>query len=445
MKRESRDSSNVAAAKVQFDINANLDGTVGKADAKPQMQAVGAGTHECAGSETTNARDLLVTSIEKLAAWIERHDYKGYEPFDGLSSYLRPLTCGNWFAERALQQVILRCPFHIRPLLGVKPLHSTKGMGFLARGYLRMFALTGDSQYKDKATYCLDWLIENRSPGYSGFCWGNQFDYAARPFQLPKSVPTVVWTSHIGQAFLDAHEILDDPGYLEVASGVCEFIMKDLSREKTDSGTCISYVPFKQMSLHNSNMLAAAMLARTAGHTDDKAALDAAREAMQYSCSRQLDNGGWYYGEAATYHWIDNWHTAYNLDSLKCYMDAAHDRSFAANLHKGIEFYRNSFFQKSGKPNYYADRLHLVDIQCASQAIDTLSNFSAYDSSCLGLALKVATWTIRNMQDTSGYFYYRKLRWKTVKIPMIHWGQATMFCALTHLLSKIGREVDHEG
>ena len=75
-------------------------------------------------------------------------------------------------------------------------------------------------------------------------------------------------------------EILDDPKYLEVASGVCESILADLPREKTSAGTCISYVPFKQMCLHNSNMLAAAMLARTAGHTGDDKALEVAKEAM---------------------------------------------------------------------------------------------------------------------------------------------------------------------
>jgi len=396
------------------------------------------------GSCKTTYSKSLHESIEKLLNWIEKRDYKGYEPFDGLSSCLRPLTCGNWFAERVLQQLVLRCPFHVRPLIGVRPLQSTKGMGFIARGYLRMFALTGELEYKNKAINCLDWLIENRSPGYAGYCWGNHFAYAARPFQLPKFTPTVVWMSHIGQAFLDAYEILEEPRYLEVASGVCDSILTDLPREKASAGTCISYVPFKQMSLHNSNMLAAAMLARTAEYTGDETALEVAKEAMRYSCTRQLMSGGWYYGEEETYHWIDNWHTAYNLDSLKCYTDSSQDKSFESNLQKGLNFYKEAFFQEDGTPNYYANRLHLVDIQCASQAIDTLSYFSTHDDDCLQLARRVAKWTIEHMQDKTGYFYYRKLRWKDVKIPMLHWGQATMFCALSNLLLKMSDEEDRE-
>jgi hypothetical protein len=78
-----------------------------------------------------------------------------------------------------------------------------------------------------------------------------------------------------------------------------------------------------------------------------------------------------------------------------------------------------------------------VDIQCASQAIETLANFSEYDESSFELSLRVAKWTIDNMQDEAGYFYYRQLPLIKVKIPMLHWGQATMFRGLTYLLSKL--------
>jgi hypothetical protein len=53
------------------------------------------------------------------------------------------------------------------------------------------------------------------------------------------------------------------------------------------------------------------------------------------------------------------------------------------------------------------------------------------------LANKVATWTIKNMQDRSGYFYYRRYPLITAKTPYFHWGQATMYKALAHLLSRL--------
>jgi hypothetical protein len=41
------------------------------------------------------------------------------------------------------------------------------------------------------------------------------------------------------------------------------------------------------------------------------------------------------------------------------------------------------------------------------------------------------------MQDANGYFYYRDLGWKTIRTPMFHWGQGTMFKALSNLLTKL--------
>lgn len=378
----------------------------------------------------------IETSLIKLECWIEEHHYKGYEPFDGLSSSLRFLTCNNQLAEQILQQLIRHCPFHIRPLLCVKPLESTKGMGYIAWGYLNMLQTTGNKQYREKAITCLDWLDKNRSPLYDKHSWGNHFDYASRGGRLPKYEPTIVWTSLIGQVFLDAYEILQDEKYLAIAESICAWILS-IPREKTDNGTCLSYVGYGQSSIHNSNMLGAAMLARASQHIQDTGYLTVAKEAMAYSCADQLPNGAWYYGKDSKYHWVDNFHTGYNLDSLKRYIEYSGDETFKENLTLGFTYFKNHFFEDSGRPKYYYNRAYPIDIQCASQAIDTLLFFSDLDPSCLDLAYKVAAWTIKNMQHKSGYFIYRILPFKKVKIPMIHWGQATMYRALTYLLQKL--------
>jgi hypothetical protein len=240
----------------------------------------------------------------------------------------------------------------------------------------------------------------------------------------------------IGQTFLDGYEILNEKRYLDVAKSVCSWIM-ELPREETKSGTCISYFAFKQSSVHNSNVLGAAMLARTGKLTADNAMVAVAREAMEYSCNRQLPNGAWYYGEEAKYHWIDNFHTGYNLDSLKCYAEHSNDHSFDDHLRRGFEYFKKTFIEENGRPKYYHNRVYPVDSQCASQAIETLANFSDYDKGSLELALKVAKWTIENMQDEDGHFYYRQYPLIKVKTPMLHWAQATTYKALTLLLSKI--------
>jgi hypothetical protein len=99
----------------------------------------------------------------------------------------------------------------------------------------------------------------------------------------------------------------------------------------------------------------------------------------------------------------------------------------------GYNYWKNTFFLADGTPRYYDYTTHPIDIQCCSQAIDTLVFFHSLDAGNLPLAVKIAQWTIEHMQDPSGYFYYRKYPWLVNRTPTLHWGQATMLCALAGL------------
>jgi rhamnogalacturonyl hydrolase YesR len=383
-------------------------------------------------------KNKIKNSLNKLEKWVEDHNYKGYDPADGLTSYLRPLTFGNLFLDRLLQQLIWRSPINLRPLLGVKPLDSCIGRGYMAWGYLTRYKTTGNESYKDKAARCLEWLINNKAPGFKHYSWGKMFDFASRGGRQGKYEPITVWTSLIGQAFLDAYEIIGDKKYLEVAESICGWIL-ERPRNQTDSGFCLNYTPFGKgdCTIHNQSMLAAAMLARTAKFNNNDELLNVAREAIKYTCTRQLPDGSWYYGEEPKYHWIDNFHTGYNLDALKCYTECTGDKTYGNNLKQGFDFFKNNFFEPTGRPKYYHNRTYPIDSQCCSQAIETLANFSTYDESSLELGVKVAKWTIENMQDRTGYFYFMRYPFITLKVPMIHWGQATTYKALATLSSKM--------
>lgn len=380
--------------------------------------------------------ETVQKSIAAVAQWVEAHDYRAYDPGDGDLSFLRHLTFDVHFLRRLLTAAVLRVPFNIRPWIGIRPHRSTKGTGYMGWGYTKLYAITGEPEQRRRAEACFDWLIGNHSPGYAQYCWGNHFSFSTRAGTIPRYTPSIVWSSLIGLAFLEAYEVLENAKYLEVATSTAEWV-KTLPREETRSGVCLSYVPFKQSSIHNSNMLGAALLARVAAHTEDGEARELAREAMRYSCSRQLPDGAWYYGEAPMYHWIDNFHTGYNLDCLKRYIESTGDREYEARLQRGFEYFTAQFFETDGRPKYYHNKAEPTDIQCAAQAIDTLSYFSDTQPGALELAARVARWTIENMQAPDGHFYYRDLGWKKIKVPMFHWGQGTMFKALTHLLSKL--------
>jgi hypothetical protein len=381
------------------------------------------------------SKDQISESIGRLSDWLEKNDYRGYDTFDGLSAkYLRPLTFETKFLRTVLQQGVRRFPINVRPVLGIPKSRSTKGMGYLAKGFIRLQHATGDKSWGDRAESALQWLVENQSKGYSGACWGNHFDYQSRGFYLPKGIPTIVWTSLIGHAFLDAFDHFQKDCYLQVAVSACEHILHDLDTFKEGDSLCISYIPTANKPCHNSNTLGASLLARTYSHTRKEPYRVLAQKAIQYAAGHQRADASWYYGEQANMHWVDNFHTAYVLDSFKYYMKATGDGRFEDNLTRGYEYWKNTFFLADGTPRYYDHKTLPIDIQCSSQAIDTLVFFNDRDPGSLSLALKVAKWTIDNMQDRTGYFYYRRYApWLVNKTPTLHWGQATMLCALAGL------------
>jgi hypothetical protein len=281
--------------------------------------------------------------------------------------------------------------------------------------------------------------MQNHSLGYSGYCWGNAFDYVSRAFFLPRFTPTIVWTSLIGHHFVEAYRTLQAEKYLHVAKSVGDFILRDLERIPFPHGICLSYIPGATIAVHNANLLGARLLAELYKETSHQCYLDLATEAVRYSTAAQLPNGGWYYGEEPKYHWIDNFHTGYNLESLSDFQANTGSHEFEQCLLNGLDLYVRRFFKEDGAPRYYWNRDYKFDIQSCSQAIYTLQLLDTQlrRPDLRIVAIKVADWTLANMQDPQGYFYLWKTKHLTNRTPTLHWGAATMLHAMSHLLSTM--------
>lgn len=395
--------------------------------------SVGKGSYSI--ESLSGAKGQVFESLGRLSDWLEKSDYRGYDTFDGLNAkYVRPFIFETKLLRTLLQQGVRRFPINLRPLLGVEKSHSSKGMGLLARGFIRLHRATGDAAWSDKVEMVFKWLIDNRCPGYRGACWGNHFDYQSRSTYVTKNVPSVVWTSLIGHAFLDAYEHFQREKFLQIAVSSCEHIVHDLGAHEDGETHCIHYFPTSKHQVHNANTLGASLLARTYGKTGDESYRSWAEKAIEYTAKYQRPDSSWYYGEEGGLHWVDNFHTGYVLDSFKHYGDSTGDLRFDRQMMDGYRYWKKTFFLPDGTPRYYSHKTLPLDIQSSAQAIDTLVFFKDRDPESVPLALKIAQWTIKNMQDCSGYFYYRRYSsWLVNKTPTLHWGQSTMLCALAGL------------
>ncbi len=132
-----------------------------------------------------------------------------------------------------------------------------------------------------------------------------------------------------------------------------------------------------------------------------------ALQVARYSASRQRDDGSWYYGELASQQWIDNFHTGYNLTSLRAIGRNLGTSEFEPHVRRGFEFYRNHFFREDGAVRYFHNRTYPIDIHCVAQSLLTLIEFQDLDPSNLDLVRLVYAWAMKHMWDERGFFYYR--------------------------------------
>lgn len=390
--------------------------------------------------ETTTPVPETLRSVEAafhdLHDYLVRHDFKGWEYDDLLASPLvRALTGFGLYPRIAAVQIAKRFPFNVRPLLGVPRLPSTKGWGFIVKGYLYYQQATGDDRYLPFVRRGLDWLMANASPGYAGYCWGNDFDFASRVGFFPKALPTIVWTSHIQAAFDLAFDLLGDERYRDVVTSVADFVARDLERVEDETGCCFAYSPGLECVIHNSNLLGVVALLRAWRHTGNRAHYDLARQALNWSVERINPDGSWYYGDRPMQHWIDNYHTGYNLDCLVRARELAGPEFVPDGvIERTYDFWIHHLFDPDDAPRFYHDNPYPRDIQATAQAIESLAKYSRYDPAALDRALRVCAWALQHMRKKNGSFRYRIYRHRTNNLETIHWGQATMLSAMGHVL-----------
>ena len=375
--------------------------------------------------------------LQDLEQYLQDEHFKGYDPFDALNSpVLKMMSFDNKLLRILYIQTLKRLPFNIRPILGIRKNYNPKGVGLFLWGYAKLYEMNKKSEYLEKIEFFLDLLEELRSEGYSGNCWGYNFDWQSRAFYLPRYTPTLVNSSFIGHALLDTHEYTKNSKSLEMAIAIKDFILDDLNRTEEEAGICFSYSPVDDTAIHNANLLGASLLIRLYKYTKDESIKDAALSSLSYSMKHQRDDGSWFYAETDIQRWIDSFHTGFNLQSILYFLGEGFGNEYQEPFAKGVDFYAKNFFRPDGTPCYYHDKLDPIDIHSAAQAVVF---FSWMGEKYRDLTEKVMGWMIENLRDRTGFFYYRKGKLLRNKIPYIRWSQAWAFHALTEYLFHLDK------
>jgi hypothetical protein len=382
----------------------------------------------------------IQTSFRKLKNYCEKEQFKGWDPFDGLNSQLfqsLPLIRKSLFFKLSWIQIFKINPVNLRKLAIIRKEYNPKGLALFLSGYCYLYKIQPEAEFLETINWLAEKIISMKSDGHSGACWGYNFDWQNRAFFQPKFSPTVVVSTFVGYALLDAYDITKNEYYKNTALSISDFIVKDLNRTyDTDDDFAFSYSPYDSTQVINATLLGSRMLALIYHHTRNAELINLARKSVAYSCKLQRSDGSWVYGNLPVQQWADSFHTGYNLECIAEYQKYSGDQSFDKHLNSGLDYYLRSFFLPSGIPKYYNNSQYPVDIHSSSQLVITLKRLDRIQE-YKSILDKVLTWTINNMQDQQGYFYYQKRKWFTNKIPYMRWSEAWMFYALTVYLSSI--------
>jgi hypothetical protein len=174
------------------------------------------------------------------------------------------------------------------------------------------------------------------------------------------------------------------------------------------------------------------VLVRAARVLDQPPLLERARPAVMTSLAAQRDDGSWPYAKSARGRGVDNFHTAYVLESLALCAGSIPQARDA--LERGIDYWERELFLPDGTPKYTPDRVLPLDAHCYASAIDAYVALAPWHDPALDRAERTAALLVARMLDPSGYVYFQRERFWVNRVPFVRWTTAPSFKALAGLM-----------
>lgn len=184
---------------------------------------------------------------------------------------------------------------------------------------LNLYKRENRSVYLEYARKHIDWLIENSSSGYKGFCWGTGFKIVISDKLIyDKTVPFSTNTPYILEALYEYYQLTKDQNIYKIIISIYEFYEKDLIiLEENEEILITSYGPFKDRVV--TNAVSYTMFAYSIFYNllDNKEYIrKKIQKMMNFIVSVQRDNGSWLYSPYDKNSFVDCFHSVFILKNI---------------------------------------------------------------------------------------------------------------------------------
>jgi len=382
----------------------------------------------------------LLNIIGKLQRNIESNNYKGWDPYDALNSNLLKSRIGKTMLkfsnfEKMFIQFNKFSIINLRDLFKIEKNDDVYCSMLLARSYYILYLKTNNNIWKDCFLNQINYL-KNKSlfKLYNHHSWsGHNFFYKGidnsvlRP-EVPEVIPTCLGI----KLFHDAYQLTFDDQYYNIYNSAYNFILNKFLIEKDK----IAYLKYTLYDDDTKIVLNASSIFL-------ETVIDIFPEKLLYHkifnlfAKTQDASGIWPYRIQNKRAYLQtDFHQGFIIDGLIKYYNYNKTTKVKKIILNGANFYQKKQFNDLGQSYYRYPAFYPTDIQNQSQGIITFIKLYHIfkDDVYYDTSKKILNWTLLNMFDLDGYFYFQKGKFLINKIPYIRWNQSTMLLALSIFL-----------
>jgi len=372
--------------------------------------------------------------VKKMVLNLHNEKFGGYDPYDGAISD----NYSKWQGV-SLMQFHKVSPINFRKVFGIKKSRNTKGVALLLESFSELYMTTGSKYFGVISHFLFSILKDSTSKNTKNPSWGYNLNWYTPGSVLKKNHPSVVVTSFVHKGIYTYYKAFESAEAKVLLEKTEKYITDEVERYvPSDDEICFKYSAQHRDLCHNANLLAAEILIRCYELNKNEKLLAIIERCFNFTLNRQERDGSWAYSfnqETGNKRMQIDFHQGYILDSIYNLTNTIENmpKKYNLSFNKGLEFYYNKQFLDTGICQRRYPRLWPVDIHNQAQGVISFSRFSAIDKKYGQFAHTILDWTIRNMFDNRGFFYYQFNPLYSNKINYMRWSQAWMLLAIINL------------
>ena len=290
--------------------------------------------------------------------------------------------------------------------------------------------------YRKDIDYLFQWFMANRSHEFEAFSVGFAFEMTLTRYHSGPGKTSLIITLFTLFAFIAWYEKTGNVQALEAVLAFEQLLDKDWLKYETATELWYSYQPGVKDEVYNATAKVGRFYALLYGIRREPRYLDKLQKMLAYLQRVQNADGTWGYSVQAPY--VDNFHTAFVLESIAEMNKYCGTPASKAMFEKGLATYRAHcfcgsrplHFHTAHKPGDIRSRILHTEIRDAANAIILFSKLGDRDA-----ATGIIEWLVANFYNSrQHYFYFFDNKLFKSKIDFIRW-QSWMALALSEYIS----------